>query len=385
VLNRILEVMTPASVRRARERELRRTVRDELLETLRSQHLLQSPESMRDAIATETREAVRHEWEQHADELSSPLLASAALQETIRGIVRAELSSDAFAETVKEVVEQRGPRTETLRLVDEGRNDLLRLELQTRRVLCQTLWQMVPPPPQKALTAEPQDFSELLAALQRLHPGLYPAWERINFSETPAEFARRPEGSCTLGKRATDLPFSGFVAPYLKGRVLDVGCGPYAIPLYLQGYPLELLYGIDPLEPFEPHPFTFARTFAEFIPFSDHAFETVIAATSLDHTLSLKRALAEIRRVLAPGGHFLIWDGFVKGAPPYDPDDSGLQPVDSYHFFHFDEPWFEELMRSCGFAVREKLAFDPSPHAPQYCTSFFYCLSVPEGDASPAE
>ena len=166
------------------------------------------------------------------------------------------------------------------------------------------------------------------------------------------------------------------LASKLDGELLDVGCGPWPLPIYVQGYPLHLLYGVDPLEPFEPHPFTFARGFAEFIPFPDGSFDTVIAATSLDHTLSLTQALSEVRRVLARHGTFLVWDGFVKGSPPYDPSDPGLQPVDDYHLFHFDESWFESLMRDTGFSVREKVAFDPSPHAPQYCVSYFYALTA---------
>jgi ubiquinone/menaquinone biosynthesis C-methylase UbiE len=92
--------------------------------------------------------------------------------------------------------------------------------------------------------------------------------------------------------------------------------------------------------------------------------------------LSLDRALSEIRRVIEPGGNFLVWDGFVKGSPRYDPSDQNLKPVDSHHFFHFDENWFEEVMQEHGFTVREKLAFDPQPHQPQYSTSFFYALST---------
>ena len=115
--------------------------------------------------------------------------------------------------------------------------------------------------------------------------------------------------------------------------MLDVGCGPYAVPSYLQDYPLELLYGIDPLEPFEPHPFTFARGLAESLPFPDRVFDVVVAATSLDHAFSLDLALAEAARVIKPGGSFLVWDGFVKGSPKYDPSNEHLVPVDQFHLF----------------------------------------------------
>jgi SAM-dependent methyltransferase len=266
---------------------------------------------------------------------------------------------------------------DTLRRVDDCRQELIRRQLSTRLLLMRALWTAVPPradgPP---IQLELQDFQSILGRLRALHPHLYPTWQRINFVENPREFARRPEGSCSIGKRGTDEPFGGFVAPYLAGRVLDVGCGPYAVPLYLQQYPNELIYGIDPVDPFEPHPFTFVRGFAEFLPFPDASFDVVIAATSLDHALSLDRALSSIRRVIKPGGQFLVWDGFVNGSPRYDPEDPALKPIDDFHFFHFDEGWFEEIMREHDFDVREKLVYDPSPHNPQYCSSYFYCLTA---------
>jgi len=83
---------------------------------------------------------------------------------------------------------------------------------------------------------------------------------------------------------------------HILGKVLDVGCGPYAIPLYLQDYPTQLISSIDPLEPFETHPFEFVRGFAEFLPWNDSTFDVVIAATTLDHVIALDVALSEIRR-----------------------------------------------------------------------------------------
>jgi SAM-dependent methyltransferase len=268
-------------------------------------------------------------------------------------------------------------RTEQLRRLDQSRGELLRLMLASRRLAAEALWRLEPPTQAEAPRSLPQDFTGLLARLRSEFPHLYPIWERINFRENPDQFAKKPETSCTIGKRHTDEPFSGFVAPYLRGMVLDVGCGPYAVPLYLQGYPTNLICGIDPVLPFEPHPFVFARGLAEFIPFPDQSFDTVIAATSLDHALSLTKTLSEIRRVMRPGATLLVWDGFVPGSLRYDPHDPTLRPVDDFHFFHFDEGWFEEIMGEYGFTVREKLAFDPSPHDPQYCTSYFYSLRLP--------
>jgi SAM-dependent methyltransferase len=266
-------------------------------------------------------------------------------------------------------------RPETLRLIDESRRDLLRLQLRSRLLLSRALWQLAPPDPSRqAIPIAPQEFDAVLARLEALHPHLYPTWQQINFGRTPAEYAARPAGSCSVGEREADEAFGGFIAPYLHGAVLDVGCGPYPVPSYLRDYPTHLLYGIDPLEPFQSHPFSFARGLAESLPFPTAAFDVVVAATSLDHAFSLDLALSEAARVVKAHGWFLVWDGFVKGSPRYDPSNETLVPVDEFHLFHFDEGWFEEIMREHHFLVREKLVFDPSPHNPQYCASYFYAL-----------
>lgn len=334
-------------------------------------------------------------------------IAAAPSRRAVRGIVRDEVRrlleeravrdarTDALAHLVRESVREellqlsrdgssvvapggdlQDLRLETIGRIDECRQEVVRMQLASRLQLTHAIWKVKPPATRDRVQPREHDFRETLASLKAQHPQLYDTWERINFVENPAEFASRPEGSCTIGKRHTDEPFSGFVAPYLRGRLLDVGCGPYAVPLYLREYPLELIYAIDPIEPFEPHPFTFVRALAESIPFPDMSFDVVLAATSLDHSLSLDRALSEIRRVIRPGGSLLVWDGFVKGSPRYNPSDPALVPVDAFHFFHFDEGWFEEIMDEYDFEIDERLVYDPSPHNPQYCASYFYSLTA---------
>ncbi len=81
---------------------------------------------------------------------------------------------------------------------------------------------------------------------------------------------------------------------------------------------------------------------AEFLPWPDDTFETVVVGTSLDHVLLLDRVYEEVRRVLAPGGNFIIWTVFIKDSIPYDPYRSDISPVDEFHLFHFDREWFEK-------------------------------------------
>lgn len=140
--------------------------------------------------------------------------------------------------------------------------------------------------------------------------------------------------------------FRSLVETNSLGRVLDVGCGVFGRPYYLASYPVQLISGIDPLTPMETPDFEFVQGVSEFLPWPDASFSTVISATSLDHCLSLEKSLAEMRRVLRPGGRLLLWIDSVPGSPSYEPDSESFQPADQFHLFHFDVAWLEpELNR----------------------------------------
>jgi SAM-dependent methyltransferase len=261
----------------------------------------------------------------------------------------------------------------TAALEREGtREELLKYVLQTRLLSARRHWQPAPAAPPNM---QRRNFADDLQKLGSLHPHLFERWKQINFVDNPAEFAERPAGSCSVGLGRVDPMFAGFIAPYLSGRVLDLGCGPQAVPSYLAGYPTALISGVDPLEPFEPHPFQFHRGFAEFLPWDDNTFDAVINATSLDHCFSLELVTREIVRVLRPGGLLLVWEGFVKNSPPYNPSNPNLEPADKFHLFHFDEPWFEQHF-SHAFEIVEKVPVDDSVWNPQYCSNYFYALRV---------
>ncbi len=57
----------------------------------------------------------------------------------------------------------------------------------------------------------------------------------------------------------------------------------------------------------------------------------------------LDQALAEVRRVLVPGGRFLVWSAIFPQTPPYDAQ-APLEPPDDFHLFHPGENWFPELL-----------------------------------------
>ena len=168
--------------------------------------------------------------------------------------------------------------------------------------------------------------------------------------------------------------FRSFVERYASGRVLDVGCGVFRRPYYLVSYPGELVSGIDPLEPVEKPDFEFVRGIAEYLAWPENAFSTVTSATSLDHCLSLDRSLAEIRRVLRPGGCFLLWLGSNPGAPKYEPDVPGFVPSDKFHLFHFDVSWFEPMLLK-SFTVIDRVELHKTGYS-----HVMYCLQLKAKD-----
>ncbi len=202
--------------------------------------------------------------------------------------------------------------------------------------------------------ALPQARSRLQAAAPLNWPTYLECLERGT-----ASYECFPSGSCsTVAHPQADL-FRAFVRPYLRGQVLDVGCGPQFVPWYLHDYPLSCISGIDPISAPADHPFHFVPGFGELLPWDDAQFDVVVSGTSLDHYYLLDIGMREAFRVLRPGGHFLAWITEFAGAPPYDPYSARLErPYDPEHLFHIDRSWFLPLMARSGFVESEILHFE---------------------------
>jgi SAM-dependent methyltransferase len=102
-----------------------------------------------------------------------------------------------------------------------------------------------------------------------------------------------------------------------RQRGLDVGCGPGALSSALAGaLDPENIAAIDPHEPFvkscrERIPGADVRVgAAERLPFADHHFDVVLAQLVLNFVADPRRTVAEMRRVLRPGGVIAacVWD-----------------------------------------------------------------------------
>lgn len=126
-------------------------------------------------------------------------------------------------------------------------------------------------------------------------------------------------------------------------RVLDVGCG---ISTILHALPGERI-GIDALaESYKrlydyPTDIQIEEASAEALPFGERFFDVVFCSNALDHMTSPERALAEMRRVLRPGGKLVLTVEVFEGEAHRDPA----------HPHALDEPAVRRLLAGARFDV----------------------------------
>jgi len=94
------------------------------------------------------------------------------------------------------------------------------------------------------------------------------------------------------------------------GRVLDDGCG---LGLYLERLAARsrlacgVEYDADRAAQAGKRMPCVARAASEQLPFADHSFDLVLSHEVLEHVTDDRRALAEIARVLRPGGRVVVF------------------------------------------------------------------------------
>jgi len=151
------------------------------------------------------------------------------------------------------------------------------------------------------------------------------------------EFQDRGDRNRTLLLDPVMLRLCGNVAGL---RMLDVGCGEGRFCRML-GERGALTAGIDPIEEMvatarerDGHGGAYVRATAERAPFSDASFDLVVSYVTLVDITGYREAIAEMARVLRPGGQLVVANlGFVTASSGWLKDDDGrrlYQRVDRY-------------------------------------------------------
>jgi ubiquinone/menaquinone biosynthesis C-methylase UbiE len=128
---------------------------------------------------------------------------------------------------------------------------------------------------------------------------------------------------------------------YAGKRILDIGCGPRGSLEWATNAAERV--GLDPLADSyrrlgaSKHAMRYISGHAETIPFPDGHFDVVCSFNSLDHVDDLDRVIAEIPRVVKPGGLFLLLTD-VNHSPTL------TEPISySWDILERFEPWFDVL------------------------------------------
>ena len=165
---------------------------------------------------------------------------------------------------------------------------------------------------------------------------------------------------------------------YRGVRWLDVGCGYQVLPFWAMPEEaqrelvksVDMLTGIDVDERIKDHPLLTYRVegLGGSLPFRDQTFDLVTANMVIEHIEEPQKFLADIRRVLRPGGRFLFHTPnilFWLTAIAYLTPDAIKKPIiwklEQRHpedvfptRYTLNTPWrIERLARQAGFEIEE--------------------------------
>lgn len=192
------------------------------------------------------------------------------------------------------------------------------------------------PKPENLLSSD-----DALSNLEQRFPERYPVWKKC-FDAGGEVYIEDPSNNCAHWSERRAWAFKNYVRRNACGNILDIGCGPYGDPLYLRGIDDRWLTGMEPLPMQSETRFPIYTGFNEKLPFGDHAFDTVVNSTAIDHCIDLPEAIAETARIIRPGGRFVIWYANVEGAE--DPTRPFEGALDRFHLFHNNDEWFMPMM-----------------------------------------
>jgi ubiquinone/menaquinone biosynthesis C-methylase UbiE len=171
--------------------------------------------------------------------------------------------------------------------------------------------------------------------------------------------AATPQQSAALKSYLSDVNFPD------SARVLDIGCGTGPQARRLATWPgVGEVVGVDQLEPFLERArelaanipnLSFQPADARKLPFEDASFDVVVLHTLLTHVPGPEKALAEVHRVLKPGGSVAIYDGDFSTMSVATSDADPLQAcINAFVEGNVHDKWLvrrlPEILIEAGFA-----------------------------------
>ncbi len=127
-------------------------------------------------------------------------------------------------------------------------------------------------------------------------------WKKM-YKEHGGEFKYEYKKMMTEAGDITDESF------FDNRIVVDIGCGPGGSLCWIEKAKARI--GVDPLTErytafgIEKHDMVYLQACAEKIPLPSRYADVIFCVNSLDHVDNPVKAMAEIRRILKPGGHFI--------------------------------------------------------------------------------
>ncbi len=158
-----------------------------------------------------------------------------------------------------------------------------------------------------------------------------------------------------------------------QARILDVGCGSGAMLEQLAAAGCQHLFGLDIAPPADsPSGITYCACDldAPRTPWPDAFFDLALSVEVFEHVENLGSLLAELGRLLAPGGHLLLTTPNVHAIEArlrwlllgqLKQFDAIGDPTHIYPVFRFP---FERLLRRHGFEVLQTWGFPEDGRSP---------------------